>query len=330
MKHLCTILTGLFFISCQSPIQFEIPETAGMSWHKGNTHTHTTNSDGDSSPQDVATWYKNHGYQFLFLTDHNFLTNPATLSSLTDSSFQLIPGEEVTTRFEKKEVHINGLNIKELVKPENDTTLVGTIQKNVDAIRAAEGAPHINHPNFRWSLTKDDLLQVRRDRLIEIFNGHPTVHNQGGGGFPGMEQVWDHLLTSGKRIYGIAVDDAHHFKGEFGPTRSNPGKGWVVVKAAKLEGAEIVNNLEKGYFYASSGVSLDDVIVQEKTLEVRITQRGSFKYTTTFIGANGAVLKTSIENPAIYTLQGNEKYVRAKVIDSGGSAAWIQPVFTQR
>ena len=43
-----------------------------------------------------------------------------------------------------------------------------------------------------------------------------------------MEEVWDLLLTEGKRLYGIAVDDAHHFQGEFSPDRVNPGRGWVV------------------------------------------------------------------------------------------------------
>ena len=50
-----------------------------------------------------------------------------------------------------------------------------------------------------------------------------------------MEAVWDHLLTMGKRIYGIAVDDAHHFQGEFAPEGSNPGRGWVVVRAEVLK-----------------------------------------------------------------------------------------------
>ncbi|MBK9316840.1 MAG: hypothetical protein IPM55_21725 [Acidobacteria bacterium] len=44
-----------------------------LKWYKGNTHTHTLNSDGDSTPDEVARWYRENGYQFLVLTDHNFL-----------------------------------------------------------------------------------------------------------------------------------------------------------------------------------------------------------------------------------------------------------------
>lgn len=75
-------------------------------------------------------------------------------------------------------------------------------------------------------------------------NGHPQVHNVGGGGRPGLEAVWDELLSAGQVVYGIAVDDAHHFQGEFGPERSNPGRGWIGVRARRLEPAALMEALE--------------------------------------------------------------------------------------
>ncbi|MGH2567936.1 MAG: PHP domain-containing protein, partial [Bacteroidota bacterium] len=210
--------------------RFEVPTTQETRWFKGNTHTHTLESDGDSPPEVVVRWYKSHGYRFLVISDHNVWVDPANLAHLVDSTFILIPGEEITTNFALKPVHVNGLNIPHVIQPRTDSTLVGTIQKNVDAVREVDGVPHINHPNFRWAFDHKVLEQVRNDKLLEIFNGHPHVHNLGGGGAPGMEEIWDYLLTSGKRIYGIAVDDAHHFEGEFSPDRANPGRGWVSVR----------------------------------------------------------------------------------------------------
>ena len=55
-------------------------------WFKGNTHTHTLNSDGDSTPDEVVRWYREHGYQFLVLTDHNFLTSVDGLNALHGAS----------------------------------------------------------------------------------------------------------------------------------------------------------------------------------------------------------------------------------------------------
>ena len=295
-------------------------------WYKGNTHTHTLESDGDSPPEYVAQWYKDHGYDFLVLSDHNVFTDPATLGHLVDSTFLLVAGEEVTSGFDGKPVHVNGLNIPGVIEARRAESLVATIQANVDAVREVDGVPHINHPNFRWAFSSEELAQIENDPLMEIWNGHPTVHNHGGGGVLGLEAVWDVLLTGGKRIYGIATDDAHHFQGEFGPGRANPGRGWVAIRAPSLEAQALMDALEAGAFYASTGVELADVVADGDRLEVHIAPRDDFKYTTEFIGAGGAVLATSTANPAVYQVTSAVGYVRAKVTDSAGYVAWVQPL----
>ncbi|MBI2619423.1 MAG: PHP domain-containing protein [Ignavibacteriales bacterium] len=315
----------------ESPLRFELPPpVAGSRWFKGNTHTHTLESDGDSPPETVIRWYRANRYDFLVISDHNVWVDPSRFANLIDSTFILIPGEEITSGFARKPVHVNGLNIPHVIEPRTDTTLLGTIQKNVDAVREVAGVPHINHPNFHWAFDHEVLAHVKNDKLLEIFNGHPLVHNVGGGDSPGMEEIWDRLLSGGKRVYGIAVDDAHHFTGEFAPHRSNPGRGWVVVRAARLEGHEILENMEKGLFYASTGVELDDVIVQDQQIEISIRQKGNFKYRTDFIGGNGAILSSTGSNSARYQLSHPTAYVRAKITDSGGAVAWVQPIFVQQ
>ncbi len=159
-----------------------------LNWYKGNTHTHTVNSDGDSTPDEVVRWYREHGYNFLTLSDHNFLTDIAGLQSVFGAAekFLLIPGEEITDKFEKKDIHINGLNPRELVKPAGGASVVETIQNDVNAIRKVEGVPHVNHPNFNWSITANDLKAIKNMRLFEIYNGHQAVNNLGGGGYPDL------------------------------------------------------------------------------------------------------------------------------------------------
>ncbi|HEY5610105.1 MAG TPA: CehA/McbA family metallohydrolase [Thermoanaerobaculia bacterium] len=297
-------------------------------WYKGNTHTHTLNSDGDSTPDEVVRWYREHKYHFVVLTDHNFLTKVDALNALhgADEQFLIIKGEEVTDRFEKKPIHVNGLDVEKWIEPQGGTSVVDVVQRNVNAVRGAKGVPHINHPNFGWAISGDELKQIENDKLFEIFNGHPLVNNQGGGGVPGLEEVWDSILTSGKLIYGIAVDDAHHFKRPWDPEASKPGQGWVVVRAEKLEARAILAALERGDFYASTGVALDDYRVDGKSMTVSIRASALTKFTTLFIGRGGAVLAKSGENPAGYSFRGDEGYVRAKVIDSNGKVAWCQPV----
>ncbi len=322
-------LTSRATIAHGQRARFELnPSPSGAKWYKGNTHTHTLNSDGDTSPEEVARWYKSHGYAFLVLSDHNVFTDPKSLASLMDSTFLLLPGEEVTTAFQNAAVHVNALAVTRVIPASKDSTLLGTVQKAVDAIRAEHAVPHINHPNFLWSVDSATLFRVKNDKLFEIFNGHPLTNNIGGGDWPGMEEVWDGLLSAGKRMYGIAVDDAHNFQGEFAPDKANPGRGWLVIRAPALETRALVTALEAGQYYASSGVMLDDIVTTATSLQFRITQKGSFKYATHFIGARGKLLAIDRSLTPTYTLRGTEAYVRAKVMDSGGASAWVQPQFT--
>lgn len=336
MRRALSLVSASLVVACGRPpapdaptaVAFEVPSWSG-SWYKGNTHTHTTESDGDSPPEHVALWYKQNGYDFLVLSDHNVFTDPAALAHLVDSTFLLIPGEEVSSSFEGASVHVNGLNIPHVIEARRAETLVATIQANVDAVREVQGVPHINHPNFQWAFGPEELAQIERDRLLEIWNGHPTVHNQGGGGKPSLDEIWDVLLTGGKRIYGIAVDDAHHFQGEFSAERANPGRGWIAVRAEALEPRALMSALEEGHFYASTGVELADVVVTPDRMEVHIAEDRDFRYTTTFIGAQGRILGASIENPAVFRLGDEIGYVRATVRDSRGDMAWVQPVFVR-
>ncbi len=297
-------------------------------WYKGNLHTHTTHSDGDSSPEVVARWYKEHGYQFLVLSDHNYFTEPDRLNTLFAASerFLLIGGEEVTSRYEKKAVHVNAYWIDGLVPPEFGGSVVETIQKNVDAIRKTDGIASLNHPNFVWSITPDDLKAVDNLAMFEVYNGHPTVHNRGGGGKPGLEEMWDIALTAGRKLFAVAVDDAHSFK-EFGPHLSNPGRGWVMFKASELSAEALRAAAEAGDFYASTGVELAEVSRDGHTLDIRIKQDRNFAYTTTYYGAGGKVLAESFELESSYDLTPGDKYVRATITDSAGRQAWTQPVF---
>lgn len=297
-------------------------------WYKGNTHTHTLNSDGDSTPDQVVQWYRQHGYQFLVLTDHNFLTSITALNALhgADEQFLLIRGEEITDKFGDKPLHINGLDVASRVAPQGGTSVTDVLQRNVDAIRAVEGVPHINHPNFRWAVTADELRRVRNNKLFEIFNGHPQVNNVGGGGVPGMEEAWDSILSEGILLYGIAVDDAHTFKDPGNPDVAGPGRGWVSVRAPRLEARAILEAMERGDFYASTGVELSEYEATPSSIRIAVKATLFSKYRIQFIGRGGRVLSERAEASATYTVKGDEGYVRARVLESNGRVAWAQPM----
>ena len=322
------LVCDLLFVTCNLNAQ------APTRWYRGNTHTHTLNSDGENTPDEVVRWYRGNAYNFLVITDHEYLTDAAALNAIfaRDERFLLIPGQEVTGRAEGKPVHVNQIGAKKVVMPAALPTVFEVLQRDVNMVHEAGAIAQINHPNFGWALSGADLARVQNATLVEIWNGHPQVNNLGGGGTPSAESMWDTALTAGKRLFAIADDDAHHFKAEHlaDPASAAPNRGWIYVRAQKLAEADILDAIRRGDFYASNGVELADIVATSTSLTVAIKATTFSRYRTEFIGAGGKVLAESTANPAVYQFKGDEKYIRARVIESNAKMAWTQPVFIQR
>ena len=212
---------------------------AKLRWYKGNIHTHTTESVGDADPEKVVGWYRRHGYDFLVLSDHNHLT--IFEYGAGKRRFRrplLVPGEEVSANIKGGTVpiHINGVGLSRVVEPTDAGEVVPTIQANVNAIRQAGGIPSINHPNYKWAFDHTHLRLVEGLSLLEVFNGHPSTNVYGGPGKFSYEEIWDGVLSAGVVVFGVATDDSHNYH-DFTPEKSNPGRGWVAVRAAELSAA---------------------------------------------------------------------------------------------
>ncbi|MFN8624252.1 MAG: CehA/McbA family metallohydrolase [Chloroflexota bacterium] len=290
-------------------------------WYRGNLHTHTTNSDGDSPPDVVTAWYRDAGYDFLALTDHDVLTDPDALRGVAGPML-LIHGEEVTSG----DAHVNGFGLSAAVAPRFGADVIDTLQQDIDAIRAGGGVPQVNHPNYVWQASPADLAMLERLTLFEVFNGGPDVNNFGRPGRPAMDEAWDIVLTMGRRLWGTATDDAHHFQ-VWGRPYSNPGRGWVVVRATHCREAELLTNLEAGEFYATTGLEIEDLAIGADEIAIDIATRGDQHYTTRFIGRGGQLLDVQHGASPRYRITGHEGYVRARLDDSDGLSAWIQPRF---
>jgi hypothetical protein len=301
-------------------------------WYKGNIHTHTNRSDGDADPETVVKWYRDHGYDFLVLSDHNHLTILDYASSVPGQPTPLmVPGEEVTVNMRRNgtllPVHLNGIGISRFVEPTDTGEVVSTIQANINAILDAGGIACINHPNRYWAFDHKAINQTQGAGLLEVFNGEQASNDAGAPGRFSPGQIWDGVLSAGQRIFGVAVDDSHYFH-DFAPHRSNPGRGWVVVRSAVLESEAIVEALASGDFYSSTGVSLSQLEVSADRLAIKIEQQRDYIYTTRFTGKCGKLLSEVVGTEAIYEVKGDEQYVRATIASSAGTRAWIQPVFT--
>ncbi|MHC4793945.1 MAG: PHP domain-containing protein [Planctomycetota bacterium] len=273
-----------------------------------------------------------------------------------DGEFVLIPGEEVTSSFRLAQVHINAINVDETIPPIKGESVQTTIQANLDAIAAwgaANDRPvlaHLNHPNFRKSLSASNLAEMRGERFFEVYNGHRSVENERIGNRPSMDEMWDLALIArlhggagdGGPLYGLATDDAHdHYEND---AVSIPGRGWIMVRAASHGPDDIVRAMRAGDFYASSGVELTDVREETDRLVIDIDAEDGVTYLTEFIGVpidgdappTTRTLMATDADPAVYEFKGDELYVRARVTSSrlhprpyrkgDFETAWTQPV----
>lgn len=299
-------------------------------WYKGNTHCHTLTSDGDEFPRRVVRWYRDHGYNFIAITDHNKVTEIKYLDTDPHDDFILIQGEEVDIDHQEVPIHVNALNTPRYIEAQDGNSITDTLQINIQAVREAGAVPQINHPNWKWSFTDEEMSQLTDVTLFELYNVTHDSNNFGAGGRPGMEEIWDRMLSRGKVMYGIACDDAHYFLGDFTQGGDNPGAGWIMVKARELTPDSIVTALEQGDFYASVGVILEDVIITEKEYIVEIEPFKDNAYTTSFIGKEGKILQEVFGLRAVYSFQGDELYVRARVFSSSGAFACTQPIFRKK
>jgi hypothetical protein len=265
--------------------------------------------------------------------------------------FLFLQGEEITDQFQKANIHINAINLDQLITPQHGTSITDTLQRNFDAIEKQaqrQGRPilaHLNHPNFTWSMTWQDFASIRGERFFEVYNGHSGVRNYGDAAHPATETMWDLVNTARLRkhdlplLYGVATDDSHEYF-QWGAGKTNPGRGWVMVQSPVLLADRLLAAMDAGEFYASSGVSLISIQHTPNSLSLQIQGQQGVTFTTEFVGTRGAqlgvVLASSDSLTPSYTFQGDELFVRARVRSSAAhpnpyatgdpQMAWIQPV----
>lgn len=289
------------------PITLEHPYAAAAGpWLKGNLHTHTTESDGPQAPQDTIADYARLGYDFLMISDHDVLTDPALFDSC---GMMLIPGNEITA----DAPHLLHVGAQSVIAPLPERQAV------IDAINAEGGFAIVNHPNWEKHYNHCDqalMMQWQDYAGIEIYNG-VTRRVEGS---PLATDRWDRLLSAGRRVWGYATDDPHRV--------TDYGVAWTTVCAARRDAAAIVDALRTGCFYSSTGVEISAIRVDgpEITVETKNAQQMHVctAYSRTPEIVEGPALRWSVPEDFRFD------YVRVECLGPGGAMAWTQPFFVKR
>ena len=205
--------------------------------------------------------------------------------------FLVVQAEEISnTAANGKPVHINAVNLPgenaiPAVKKDAGLTVTEVIRQNARAVAAREketGQPiltHLNHPNFQWAVTPEDLAKAVEEQFFEVYNGHPGINHlgrvatdDGKEAVPGDEVIWDIVNTmriaelDAAPLFGVATDDSHTYHGG----DVSPGRGWIMVTADQLAGNALIEAMEGGDFYASTGVNLDLILFDPRTRQLSV------------------------------------------------------------
>ncbi|MFN8472239.1 MAG: phosphotransferase [Anaerolineae bacterium] len=292
----------------------------GQFW-RGNLHTHSTESDGMLSPEQVCRVYEDNGYDFLALTDH-FLASygfPVTdTRPYRHAGFTTLIGAELHAgQTELGNLwHILAVGLPLDFAP----PAPGEDGPGIAGRALAAGAyVAVAHPAW-YTLTERDVVSLGPVDAIETFNGVSVDYNDRADSW----YVLDLMAMRGRRYLACATDDAH-----FQPKRWDAMRGWVWVKSETLTPEAILAALKQGAYYSSCGPEIHDIQVEPKRrVYVRCSPADRVYITGSHYHAASAF------GPALYEAEidireWGSPYLRVTVRDAMGRRAWSNPIWLE-
>jgi len=277
-------------------------------WLKGNIHTHTINSDGECTPEEIAAKYNRHGYDFVFLTDHAKRTVP----DKTIRKPLLIPAEEIDLYYKGYNYHFVCLGLKK-------EWAAGSCRSPGQVLaRARREGVFVVQAHPYWCGTPSHKCVYQGGLTcpgVEVYNticdrtiakGYSSIH-------------WDDLLDAGHRILGFAVDDTHH--------ASHIAGGWIMVKAKSCTPGAILSAIRSGDFYSSQGPEIKAIVIRGREIKIACSPVTRINFITNrYQGCSMAATAKSLTHAA-WTAPKGKRYVRIELVNASGKMAWSNPVF---
>ena len=286
-------------------------ETEGK-WFKAALHVHTTSSDGDV---DVATrliQYREKEFDVVAITDHR-TTND--LSGFSDKDFLALSSIEFhpETYSGAPTHHFLGYGLPHPYTYNNSLAA----QEMIDDIKSKGAKVFYAHPYWTGH-TYVEMTEVSGYLGLEVHNQVCQDADSGSG-----RVHWDQMLNKGHVLTGLASDDLHKSK--------EIGKAWTMIRATELNDKSILEALETGCFYASTGPEIKDYKLSgDLRIKVECSPAEKIVFRTSGAG-NGKVFKPEDGDDLIsaeWDLSSKRpEWIRCEVTDKDGNTAWTNPLF---
>lgn len=267
-------------------------------FYKANLHTHTTISDGQLTPEEVKTAYKNAGYSVVAFTDHEIMVPH---NDLTDDSFLAITAYEVAVNagndkpsydFEKT-YHLNFYS-KDPNKTVSPCFSVENMWLKQSMPYVTDEMRKVNYPvRYGVDCINDMIARSNADGFLVCYN-HPVWSEQSYPDYIDLKGLWgievynsectvtygleetdrpyDDLLKAGNKLFPVAADDMHKRNALFG--------GFVMIETDKLEYGSVMQALERGDCYASTGPLLKKICLDGDKLIVECSKVRTIRLNT--------------------------------------------------
>ncbi len=282
------------------------------SWFKGNTHIHSTRSDGGKPLNEIGKIYANAGYHFLFMTDH-WMPSDAKNMHL-NSDLLWLDGVEL----DGKDHMGSDFHVVCLGKVEGIDRQMGL----VDAMLSArnQGALLIlAHPSW-CANTFEDALRWNFDG-VEIYNHVCQWIN--GKGQAGV--YWNAMLKANPETLVLAVDDAH-----IRPEHPGWNGGWIVVNSDKLEEKSILSAIRSGNYYASRGPEFKSIALDGDRVTIQTSPVQFIRLVgPSWYGIQLGSFDGSLMEFASIKLPDDWDYQYLEIEDRIGHVAWTNTLFTK-
>jgi hypothetical protein len=303
---------------------------------KGCVHMHTERS-GDSQFSYIKALeeYRGKGFSFCVVTDHEVYWDSEERDR---EGFLVLSGVEVAfkcnkdhphtlNRRQEKSLHLNliwdvtngecGFRHGEVVMRPTDWG-IDSWNDFISDCKKKNQLVIFNHPN--WShMDYDMMLATQGCFAFEIWNSGSVLDV---GGYPD-EAIWDYCLNRGKRIWAVAGDDTHQYGDNFGIC----GSSATIVCTHDFSKAGLVTALKKGYFYATTGPTIQDLRIIDGILHMEF----DYASIVQIIGGNGFGKSFYARNDKQikeidWKINQNLNYFRVRIVDNYGKIAWSQPI----
>ena len=309
-------------------------------FYRANLHSHSTDSDGHFTPEELVEGYRAHGYSILAISDHNKFIDRSALCRddflvLNSYEFNHAPyalrGRSVHMGLIARSPAITEapelLNFASVPESTSDAAFTAAINENVRRASEAGFMPIYNH--MRWSLENEaDLLGYEGFWGMEIFNYFSEVLGIEEFNLP----AYLAKLRRGEKMWAIMADDNHNFAGEraarmglTSPWDLSFG-GFIDIKAPDLGYETIIASLDRGDFYSSMGPTFEELYIEDGVLHVRCSPVRSIAISTMNRNGNQSRGHRSITiTEAAFELREDVGFVVVNLTDEHGLHAVSQP-----